>query len=99
MRIAVAVNEFGKISSHLGKATIFFIFTLEKSKAIFVEKRDVEGNFTNHIIDDIKDCCYVISSKIGEGMKENLIKMGIIPIVEIFTDNPKEAVEKIKGGD
>lgn len=95
MKVAVSINEEGKISSHLGKAKIFYVFEKINEKVKFLEKRTTEGNHTNHIIEDIKDCDVIISGKIGDGMFENLKKNGIKPIIEENISNPKEAVEKL----
>ena len=95
MKVAVSINEEGKISSHLGKAKIFYVFEKINEKVKFLQKRTTEGNHTNHIIEDIKDCDVIISGKIGDGMFENLKKNGIKPIVEENISNPKEAVEKL----
>ena len=95
MRIAVSVDGNEKISKHLGKCKTFLIFEKENENVNFGEVRTTDGNHQNHVIEDIKDCQYVISAKIGEGMVANLEKMGIKAVEESETDDPMEAVKKI----
>ncbi|MGM0509109.1 MAG: NifB/NifX family molybdenum-iron cluster-binding protein [Fusobacteriota bacterium] len=94
MKIAVGVNRKGMVSPHLGRTKTFFIFEKNEDKIKFIDKRISTENHTNHIIEDIKDCNMVISGKIGQGMIENLEKMGIKAIVETEVYNPKKAAEK-----
>ena len=95
MKIAVSIGETGTISSHLGKSKIFFIFSKDGEEIKFLERRLSEGNHTNHIIEDIKDCDVVISGKIGDGMIESLKKMGITAVVEEKVLDPMEAIAKL----
>lgn len=95
MLVAVGVDENDKITSHLGKTRIFMVFDRVGEKIKFVEMRKTSGEHKNHIIEDIKDCKFVISGQIGAGMMDNLIVTGITPVVESKTDNPIEAVKRL----
>jgi len=95
MKVAVSVNELGEVIPHLGKCKIFYIFTMEDGKIEFIESRITDGNHQNHIIEDIKDCEVVISGQIGEGMIENLEKLGIKAVIEEEINEPVEAVSNL----
>lgn len=96
MKVAVSISDSGMVSSHLGKSKIFFVFSKEGDEVTFLERRVTDGNYQNHIIEDIKDCDAVISGKIGDGMVESLKKINIKAIVEENTADPMEAVEKMR---
>lgn len=96
MKVAVSINSNGMIAPHLGRTKLFFIFEKNGDKVKFLEKRESIKINNDHIIDEITDCKYVISGKIGDGMVESLKKDGIKAIIEEDTFNPKEAVEKLK---
>lgn len=95
MKIAVSVDENGMVSGHLGRNKIFLIFDANESKVEFIDKRITDGRHENHIIEDIKDCTYVLSAQIGEGMVKNLANMGITAVVETEITNPRKAVKKM----
>jgi len=100
MKIAVSVDEEGLIAPHLGKCKLFHVFFKDGDLIELLEERKTEGNYQNHVIEDIMDCDYVISAQIGEGMLENLKNMGnnmgIIPVVEEKISDPFEAVKALK---
>jgi len=96
LKVAVSINNSGIVAPHLGRAKMFFIFNKTKDEVRFLEKRLCTGQYHDHIIEDIKDCQAVISGKIGDGMAENLRKVGIQSFVIKDISNPKEAVEKIR---
>jgi predicted Fe-Mo cluster-binding NifX family protein len=83
MKIAVSVDKKGAIAPHLGKCKLFHIYKKEGNNIEFFEEIETDGNYQNHIIEDIMDCDYVISAQIGEGMIENLKSVGIEPVVSI----------------
>ncbi len=94
MKIAVGVNDFGVVASHLGKTSRFFIFEVNGKEVEFLEMRDSNSDKSNHIIEEIKDCSGVISGSIGEGMLDNLKKNGITAVIESVITDPEKAVEK-----
>lgn len=94
MKIAVSVDEEGNVAPHLGKCKLFHIYTKECNKIEFLEEIETDGNYQNHIIEDIADCDYVISAQIGEGMIENLKSLGIEPVVSVGF-SPVEAVKAL----
>lgn len=95
MKIAVSINSNGMIAPHLGRSKLFFIFEKVEAKIKFLEKRESEKLNTDHIIEEITDCEYVISGKIGDGMIESLKTVGIKAVIEESILNPKKAVEKL----
>lgn len=95
LKIAVSVDENNNIAAHLGKCRIFNIYTKEGKEVNLLEVIKTDGNYTNHIIEEILDCDVVISAQIGEGMIKSLRKRRIRPYVELDTFNPIEAIEKI----
>ena len=95
MKVAISVNQAGKIVNHLGKAKIFSIYQKNGAEIEFIEERVTDGNHQNHIIEDIKDCDVVISGKIGQGMVESLAEIGIEAMVEDKLDDPVEVLNKI----
>lgn len=95
MKVAVSINSTGMVSPHLGRCKVFLIFSKNGDEVEFVERRTTEGNYENHIIEDIKDCDAVISGKIGDGMVESLSKLGIAAIIENTIYDPIEAVKKM----
>jgi len=98
MKIAVSIDEEGLIAPHLGKCKLFMIFFKKGGLIEFVEERNTQGNHQNHIIEEIIDCDYVISSQIGDGMIESLKNMGIEPIVEKNIFDPFVAVKSLNAG-
>ena len=95
MKVAISVNQAGKIVSHLGKAKLFAIYEKDRDDIKFIEERVTDGNHQNHIIEDIKDCDVVISGKIGQGMVGSLAEIGIDAMVEDKLDDPVEVLNKI----
>lgn len=93
MLIAVAVDSDDKISSHLGKTEMFMIFTRKGERVKFVEMRKRKSCENENLVDDIKDCKFVISENIGPGMMDRLIDAGIAPVKENRTKDPVYAVK------
>lgn len=93
MLIAVAVDGDDKISSHLGKTEMFMIFTRKGERVKFVEMRKRKSCENENLVDDIKDCKFVISENIGPGMMDRLIDAGIAPVKESRTKDPVYAVK------
>jgi|GEM_PF-5901077 len=92
--IAVAVDNDDKIASHLGKSEMFMIFDRKGERVKFIEMRK-RKNTSEHLIEDIKDCKFVIAETIGPGMRDSLINAGISPILEKRTKDPCYAVKII----
>lgn len=95
MLIAVGVDENDQVSPHLGKTKLFMIFDRVKDDVKFVEMRKSSGEHKDHMIEDIKDCKFIISGQMGNGMFDNLQLMGITPVIETRTKNPIEAVRRL----
>jgi len=95
LKIAVSVDEMNNIAPHLGKCKIFNIYKKEGKKVELIEVIKTNGNYTDHVIEEILDCSVVISGQIGEGMIKSLRKRRIRPYIELETTEPLEAVNKI----
>lgn len=97
MLIAVGVDDEDKIASHLGKTEMFMIFARKGERVKFVEMRKRKTVCQEHdnLIEDIKDCKFVIAENIGPGMMDRLIDAGIAPIKENRTKDPIYAVKLI----
>ncbi len=95
MLIAVGVDENDKISEHPGKTQLFMIFDRKGDRVKFIEMRKRKSIENEGIIEDIKDCKFVISENIGPGMCDRLIDAGIAPIKESRTKDPVYAVKII----
>jgi predicted Fe-Mo cluster-binding NifX family protein len=97
MLIAVGVDREDKIAPHLGKTELFMIFDRKGERVKFMEmrKRTLVSKEHDNLIEDIKDCKFVIAENIGPGMTDRLIDAGISPIRENRTKDPVYAVKLI----
>ena len=97
MLIAVGVDREDKIAPHLGKTELFMIFDRKGERVKFMEmrKRTLVSKEHDNLIEDIKDCKFVIAENIGPGMTDRLIDAGISPISENRTKDPVYAVKLI----
>ena len=60
------VDENDKISDHLGKTQLFMIFDRKGDRVKFIEMRKRKSVENEGIIEDIKDCKFVISENIWD---------------------------------
>ena len=93
MLIAVGVDNNDKIASHLGRTEMFMIFDRKGDRVKFVEMRKRKSVENEKLIDDIRDCRFVIAENIGPGMTDKLIDAGIAPVREARTKDPVYAVK------
>lgn len=93
MRIAVASTDGKNVNEHFGKAESFFIFEITEDSYEMLEERAVDPlsvgdmhhafdklKFTQ-IADQLNDCQKVFVVKIGNKPAEELVKLGIEPVV------------------
>jgi predicted Fe-Mo cluster-binding NifX family protein len=89
-RIAIATKDGKVVTEHFGHCSRFSIVDIEKEGWKFIEFRVVEPpcvggehslNALYKVVEEIKDCYYVVVSQIGFGaqqiLKENLIGVKI----------------------
>lgn len=95
MLIAVAVDNDDKIAQHLGKTEMFMIFNRKGERVKFIEMRKRKTCENEKLVDDIKDCKFVIAENIGPGMCDKLTDAGIAAIRENRTKDPTYAVKLI----
>lgn len=95
--IAVAVDNDDKIAPHLGKSEMFMIFDRKGERVKFIEmrKRKSFGSENENLVEDIRDCKFVIAENIGPGMFDRLTDAGIAPIRENRTKDPCYAIKLI----
>lgn len=95
IRFAVASRGNGKVNLHFGHAKEFMIYEVMNGQIRFVGIRKVQAfckgtatcdddktDILQEIANTIKDCQMVLCSGIGEGPKDYLKELGVIPIVE-----------------
>lgn len=93
--IAVAVDNDDKIAPHLGKSEMFMIFDRKGERVKFIEMRKRKKCEHENLVEDIKDCKFVIAENIGPGMFDRLTDAGIAPIRENRTKDPCYAIKLI----
>lgn len=93
MLIAVGVDNEDKIAPHLGKTEMFMIFDRKGERVKFIEMRKRKSCENENLIDDIKDCKFVIAENIGPGMCDRLTDAGIAVVRENRTKDPSYAVK------
>lgn len=93
MRIAVASTDGVSVNEHFGKAERFLIYELGEGSLEMIEERQVEPlsvGDPKHVFDKLKfsqvadqltDCLKVFVAKIGDKPAEELVKIGIEPVV------------------
>jgi len=92
MKIAICSSDGRNVNEHFGRTETFYIYKFEDNKAVFLEKRKTskyspgepdhkfdKENFET-VVDLIKDCKIVYSSKIGDIPALKLKEKGISPI-------------------
>lgn len=95
VRIAVASRGNGKVNLHFGHAKEFMIYEVMNERSRFLGIRKVQAfcngtaecgdekeDVLKETADTIKDCQMLICSGIGEGPKDYLKELGVIPIVQ-----------------
>ena len=93
--IAVAVDNDDKIAPHLGKSEMFMIFDRKGERVKFIEMRKRKNCEHENLVEDIRDCKFVIAENIGPGMFDRLADAGIAPIRENRTKDPCYAIKLI----
>lgn len=94
VRIALTTRGEAKVNLHFGHAKEFLVFDVKEAEIKFIGVRKVQsycigklncntnkGPIIAETAELLKDCQIVISSGIGEGPKNYLLKKGIIPVV------------------
>lgn len=89
MKIAIASDDKKNISEHFGRALGFIIVDIEENKIKGktyrqnIGKSSGECGSCNHaaMIENVKDCDYVISFGMGQRIYNDLINSSIKPIV------------------
>lgn len=89
-KVAIASSDGIVINQHFGRADTFYIYeVLGMKQCKFIEKREVTsvcngGNHDNKdlraCISRLKDCKYVLASRIGMGAVNMLEQSGITPM-------------------
>ena len=89
LKVAVATKDGISINEHFGHAKKFWIYSLSPEKCELLETRDVENycggptdsqSAMQKILQTINDCYAVFTAKIGDGPKEKLQKIDVIPV-------------------
>lgn len=89
MKVAIATDDKETISHHFGKAHGFMIYELRNNEIIHKEHRENIGKNTgecgscNHenMINNLRDCNFVICYGMGHRIYNDLISNGIQPLV------------------
>jgi len=89
MKIAIATDDKKNISYHFGKAKGFIVIEIKDNKEVRKEYRENIGKNTgecgscNHssMINNIKDCDFIISYGMGQRIYLDLLQNKINPIV------------------
>lgn len=89
MKIAIASDDKKAISHHFGRAQGFVIFDIKENKIKSREYRENIGKSSgecgscNHsaMIENVKDCEFVISYGMGQRIYDDLVNSNITPIV------------------
>lgn len=102
MKIAIASDDKKLISHHFGKAIGFVVFDIKDNKIVSknyrenIGKNNGECGSCNHstMINNIKDCEFVISYGMGQRIYDDLIKNKITPLVT-EEDSVEDALKKL----
>ena len=88
--VAVASSDGIVVNTHFGKAESFHIYEVEGDESIrYLEERQMEPvcNGGNHVdkrlrenLEKLKDCRYLLVSRIGGGAASVAESMGILPM-------------------
>jgi len=108
MRIAVSTSDDRTVGGHLGRASRFFIYTVEGERPAGRDLRLVapihppEGSGLPHgsheaMVEALSDCSAVLTGGIGPGMVRALNAVGITAVVTDLTD-PDAAVSAFVQG-
>ena len=83
MLIAVGVDNEDKIAPHLGKTELFMIFTRKGERVKFVEmrKRTLVSKEHDNLIEDIKDCKFVIAENISLSLASRFLNSSFDVII------------------
>ncbi len=102
-KIAVVSSDGKVINQHFGRATSFYIFSVNDDYSYeYIEERETNNICRNFEHDDeqlkkkvdtISDCNYVIVSKIGSGAESELLKRNIEAYM--IPDIIHDAIEKL----
>ena len=95
-KIAVASSDGIVVNQHFGRADKFLIFKIENDGSFsFIETRAVKPvcNYGNHDDGKIKDCKYLLVSKIGKGASIQAEQLGITPME--LPDMIEESIQKV----
>ena len=102
-KIAVASSDGIVVNQHFGRADKFLIFKIENDGSFsIIETRAVKPvcNYGNHddgqLIENlqkIKDCKYLLVSKIGKGASIQAEQLGITPME--LPDMIEESIQKV----
>ncbi|MDE5779489.1 MAG: dinitrogenase iron-molybdenum cofactor biosynthesis protein [Lachnospiraceae bacterium] len=89
-KVAVASSDGIAINQHFGRADTFYIYEVtEEGKHKLLEIRTVTpvcsgGNHNDHAlrsnINKLKDCRYIVVSRIGMGAENAMEQSGIVPM-------------------
>ena len=101
MKIAVASDDGRTISHHFGRALGFVVFDLEGNEVKGREYRENRGKHSGEcgscdhatMIDNIKDCKYVICYGMGRRIYDDLLQEKVTPVV-----TEEEVVDKALEG-
>lgn len=96
MFIAVGVDNEERIVPQLDETEIFMIIDRKGDRVKFVEKRERKSMEEKNLIEEIKDCRYVIAENIGPTIRNMLIDAGISPVREARTKDPVYAVKILR---
>ena len=106
-KVAVASSDGIVVNAHFGQAEVFYIYEKNEDEITFFEKRILEEDAVgcacgdNHEdtlskkVEAIKDCDYVIVSRIGPGAEYLLLDNGIKSFQ--IADVIEEALKKMLG--
>jgi predicted Fe-Mo cluster-binding NifX family protein len=86
VKIAVASSDGIVVNNHFGRAKTFYIYKVKDNNAELIEKRELEpvcemGNHDEDRLKDnlekLKDCDYLLVSRIGDGARAAALGAGI----------------------
>jgi predicted Fe-Mo cluster-binding NifX family protein len=106
MKIAVACDQDGTLSTHFGRSVYFQLFEVENKKVIAEEPRRDRGACGSDLqshhgpADSLpEDCKIMICGGMGGGAAQHFISQGVQPVVALTGSlTPRQAVEAFLEG-
>ncbi len=103
MKVAVACDKNGKISSHFGHSEKFLIYSVDDGRFELIEERENPkvrqgGHFHESILPVLKDVDVVIAGGMGMGAFAHL-RAEDKEVVVTSIEQPEEAIEKLARGE